>query len=68
MCDFDRPLVQLLSAQVVGAGGVGSIPEPVKSAQCRQRHATAATFLRNCVAPTLSRGDGPHYSLRALAY
>ena len=28
----------------------GSISEPVKSAQCRQRFATAASFLRSCVA------------------
>ena len=41
----------------------GSIPGPVKSAQCRQRLATAATFLRSCVAQALSRGDGPRNSL-----
>ena len=46
----------------------GSIPGPVKSAQCRQRLATAATLLRSCVAQTLSRGDGPRHSLHASAY
>ena len=38
----------------------------VKSAQCRHRLATAATFLRSCVAQVLSCRDGPRYSLRAL--
>ena len=44
-----------------------SIPGPVKSAQCRQRLVSAATFLRSCVAQELSRGDGPHHSLPASA-
>ena len=42
----------------------GSIPEPVQLTQRRQRLATAATFLRSCVAQALSRGDGPRHSLR----
>ena len=46
----------------------GSIPGPVKSAQCRQRLATVATFLRSRVAQALSRGDGPRNSLHASAY
>ena len=48
------------------AAGLGSIREFVKSAQCRQRFATAATFLRSCVVQALSRGDGPVtcYTLR----
>ena len=45
----------------------GSIPGPVKSAQCRQRLATVAAFLRSCVAQALSRGDGPRNSLHASA-
>ena len=45
----------------------GSTPGPVKSAQCRQRLATAATFLRSCVAQVLHRGDGPRHSLHASA-
>ena len=45
----------------------GSIPGPVKSTQCRQRLATAATFLRSCVARALSCGDGPRRSLHASA-
>ena len=45
----------------------GSIAGPVKSAQCRQRLATVAAFLRSCVAQALSRGDGPRHSLHASA-
>ena len=45
----------------------GSIPGPVKSAQRRQRLATAATFLRSCVAQALRGGDGPRHSLHASA-
>ena len=36
----------------------GSIPRPVKSAQCRQRFAIAAVTLRSCVAQALSHRDG----------
>ena len=36
------------------------IPELVKSAQCSQRLNCVATFLRSCVAQTLSRGFKPH--------
>ena len=35
-----RPLAQLLSAQAIRAKGLGSIPGPVKSAECRQRLAS----------------------------
>ena len=47
----------------------GSIPGPVKSAQCRQRSPVAivATFLRSCVAQALSRGDEPRHSIHTLA-
>ena len=45
----------------------GSIPGLVKSAQCRQRLAIIATFLRSCVALALSRGDGPRHLLHASA-
>ena len=46
----------------------GSIPGPVKSAQCRQRLAIVATFFfRSCVAQALSRGDRPRNSLHASA-
>ena len=35
--------------------------------QCRQRLATAATFLLSCEAQALSHGDGPrHYSYMPL--
>ena len=37
----------------------GSIPGPVKSAQCRQWLATAATFLRSCVAQAKPRRWAP---------
>ena len=60
-------LAQLLSAQALGAGGLGLILGPVKSAQCRQRPATAVTFVRSCVVQTLSHGDGPRHSLHASA-
>ena len=46
---------------------LGSIPGSVKSVQCRQWLATAATFLRSCVAQALSRGDGPRNSFHASA-
>ena len=45
----------------------GSITGSVKLAQCRQRLATTATFLRSCVALALSRGDRPRSSLHASA-
>ena len=44
-----------------------SIPGPIKSALCRQRLATVATFVRSCVAQALSRGDGLRHSLHAWA-
>ena len=56
-----------LSAQDIGGGGLGSIPQSVKSASCHQRIAIAATFLRSCVAQELSRGYGPHHLLHASA-
>ena len=33
----------------IGAGGLGSIPGPVKSAQHCEQFATAASLLRSCV-------------------
>ena len=47
---FEVVTVAQLSAHALGAEGLGLIPGPLKSAQCRQRLATAATFLRSCVA------------------
>ena len=59
-----QPAVSSVAKRTLSVREVwGSIPGPVKSAQCRQRLATAATFLRSCVAQALSRGDGPRYSL-----
>ena len=67
--DFSRPAVSSVAKRTLSVREVwGSIPGPVKSAQCRQRLATVATFLRSCVAQALSRGDGPRNSLHASAY
>ena len=38
----------------------GSIPKPVNWSHCRQQLATAATFLRSCVAQALRHGDEAH--------
>ena len=65
---FLRPAVSSVAKRTLSVREVwGSIPGPVKSAQCRQRLATGATFLRSCVAQALSRGDGPRLSLHASA-
>ena len=66
---MQRPAVSSVAKRTLSVREVwGSIPGPVKSAQCRQRLATVATFLRSCVAQALSRGDGPRNSLHASAY
>ena len=63
-----RPAVSSVAKHTLSVQEVlGSIPEPVKSAQCRQQLATVAAFLRSCVAQALSRGDGPRNSLHASA-
>ena len=67
ICRENLPLAQLLSAHAIGAGGLGSNPRSVKSAQSRQRLATAAMVLWSCVAQALSHGDGPRNSLHASA-
>ena len=65
---FNSPAVSSVAKRTLSVREVwGSIPGPVKSAQCRQRLATVATFLRSCVAQALSRGDGPRNSLHASA-
>ena len=43
------------------------IPGRSNRKQCRRRLATAATFLRSCVAQALSRRDGARQSLHASA-
>ena len=64
----DRPLAQLLSAYAIGGKSLG-----IKSragqigAVSAQIGATAATFLRSCVALALSRGDGSRHSLHVSA-
>ena len=58
MNPVNRLSVQLSSARAIGAGGRGSIPGRT---QCRQRLATAATFLRSYAAQALSRGDGSRH-------
>ena len=50
-----------------GRSGV-QIPGRLEQTQCRQRLATAATFLRSCVAEVLSHEDGLRYSLHSSAY
>ena len=66
MCQL-KPAVSSVAKRTLSVREVwGSDPGPIKSAQCRQRLATAATFLRNCVSQALSRGDGPCNSLHAL--
>ena len=68
-CSFKEPAVSSVAKRRLSVREVwGSILGPVKSAQCRQRLATVATFLRSCVAQALSRGDGPRNSLHASAY
>ena len=63
-----QPAVSSVAKRTLSVREVlGSIPGPVKSAQCRQRLATVATFLRSCVAQALSREDGPRNSLHASA-
>ena len=65
---YSEPAVSSVAKRTLSVREVwGSIPGPVKSAQCRQRLATVATFLRSCVAQALSRGDGPRNSLHASA-
>ena len=73
MTELNLPLAQLLSAQAIGAEDLGFDSRAGQidyraGQQCRQRLATAATFLRSCVAQALSRGDGPRHSLHASAY
>ena len=43
----------------------GSILGQIKSAQCCQRFATAAMYLRSCADPTLCRGDRSRHSFHA---
>ena len=51
--------------QVIGAGGVGSIPKPVKSDSGLP---PLLLFLGSCVAQTISREDGPRPLLHAVIY
>ena len=53
--------------EVCGADVWGSIPGSIKSAQCRQRLAIDATFLRSCVAQALSRRNEPSQPFHASA-
>ena len=66
--DCDEPAVNSVANRTLSVREVwGSIPGPVKSAQCCQRLATAATFLRSCAVQALSCGDRPRYLLHASA-
>ena len=62
---WKRPVSSVVSTWLLEPKVWGSIPEPVKSAQCRQQLSTAATFLHNGVAQALSRGNGPRHSSHA---
>ena len=66
-----RSSALVLFRRTIGIGGHEEwwirFPGRLNRTQCRQRLATAAMFLRSCVAQTLSRGDGPRHSLHALA-
>ena len=65
---MSTPAVSLVAKRMLSVPEVwGSIPGPVKLAQCRQRLATAAMFLRSCGAQALRRGDGPRHPLHASA-
>ena len=65
---MNRP-VSLVVKQTLSVREVwGSMSGPLKSAQCRRRLSTVATFFRSCVAQALSRGDVPRNSLQASAY
>ena len=59
-----RQFAQLPSQPAIGAGGQGF---KSRVGQIGQRLATAATFLRSCVAQALSRGDGLRNSLHVSA-
>ena len=63
---MNRPLAQLLSAHAIGAEGLG-FESRVGQIGTVSPLATAATFLRSCVAQALSRGDGSPHSLHASA-
>ena len=60
-------LAQLLRHCPRSERSVARIPGRSNLTQCRQRFASAVTFLWSSVAQALSRGDGPRYSLHALA-
>ena len=53
--------------KAIGIGG-GGMEFDSSGTKCRQRVATAVTFLQSCVGQALSRGDEPRHSLVALAY
>ena len=55
---LNLPLALLLSAQAIGAGGLGFDSRATQIGQCRQRLATTVTFLRRCDVQALSCGDG----------
>ena len=52
---------------VIGVGGCWFNSGPCQIGHCRQRLATAAMFLRSCVALALNPGGGPRHSLYASA-
>ena len=61
---LSRPVGSVVVHIAFGAGGLG-IDSQSNQTQCRQRLATAPTFLRSCVTQAISHGDGPLHSLHA---
>ena len=59
-CPTNRPVSSVAKRTLSVREVWGSIPRPVKLAQCRL--ATVVTFVRSCVAQALSRGDSLHAS------
>ena len=66
LTEYDQSVDVAVKHIAIGAGGVGFDPRVGQFVRYRQRIATAAMFLRSCVAQALNRGAGPvtHYMLR----
>ena len=54
----DRQVGVVVNDVVITTSDLGFDSLAVKSTKCREQLATAAMFVRNCVALALSRGDG----------
>ena len=67
ICQPNRPASSVAEHTLLGPEVMALITGPVKLAQCRQRLATATTFLVKCGAQALSCGNELRQSLHALA-